>query len=138
MFNAKKSVSGKMNIEKLWSFYEDVSKWCEWDDSIKTVTLNGEFIDGTEGVMYFSDKNIPPLSFVLSNVNKNKGFITSSTVADITVRIIHVIGNEKNELFVEHRIEVTGKNERMVNGIGHALSAQLDQSMEKLKSLAIE
>lgn len=135
MFQASKTISGKMSIEKLWNYYQDVSEWPMWDTSLKNVVLQGTFSDGATGTMFFSDEHVPPLSFRFSEVEENKSFTTTASFARITVMFCHRIDTLEEETVLEHSVEVSGVNHDMVHGVGNMLAAQLEPSLENLKRL---
>lgn len=137
MFKVKTSIKARANTDRVWNLYENVSLWNEWDDSISKVTLNGNFIDNTEGTIFFSDKNTPPLKFILSDVKPNKSFTTSSFARDISIKITHNINELEENITIDNTIEITGKDENMINNIGNNLCKQIENSTKKLLLLAI-
>ena len=137
MFYKDCSVVGKVSLEKVWSFYEDVSKWSEWDKNLDKVELQGEFQNGSTGLMFLAIPNTPPVIFTLENVIKNERFLSISSLGSVTIKIDHLIAqNTDEEVTITHIVIVEGDNENMVQGIGANLTSNLKECMENILLLS--
>ena len=137
MFYKEYSVVGKVSLEKVWSFYEDVSKWREWDKNLDKVELQGEFQNGSTGLMFLAMPNTPPVTFTLENVIKNERFLSTSSLGSVTIKIDHLITqNTDEEVTITHIVTVEGDNENMVQGIGTNLTSNLKECMENILLLS--
>jgi len=131
MFQFENTIRGRMNIEKVWRLYSDVSQWSEWDSDMQKVTLEGEFVTGTSGTMFM--KGMPPLPFTLNEVEKNKVFVNSSVLGEITVTFGHYIFEEGDEEYaLKHTVTAMGPNEMQLQGIGQGIVANIPFNMERL------
>jgi hypothetical protein len=83
----------KGEVEKVWDLYSTVDRWPEWDTDMQKVVLEGDFVTGTNGVMFM--KEMPPLPFVLDDVQKGEYFINTSVLGEITVTFGHYISEER-------------------------------------------
>ncbi len=135
MFNYENTITGKMNIEELWDLYSNVNRWHEWDTEMQKIELEGEFTTGTKGTMFMN--GMPPLPFILDEVEKNKKFIDTSTLGNITVQFGHFIINEGNDVYtLKHTVTLTGASDEELEGIGKGIVSDLPESMEKLYQLS--
>ena len=134
MFQYENAISGKMDIEKVWTLYSDVSRWSEWDSDMQSVTLDGDFVAGAKGTMFM--KEMPPLPFTLGEVEKGQTFVSSSRLGEITVQFGHFISRGKNDEYtIKHTVTITGQNDAQLQGIGQGIVAHIPASMEKLFQL---
>ncbi|MCL2145625.1 MAG: hypothetical protein FWH45_00345 [Methanomassiliicoccaceae archaeon] len=124
-----------MNIEKVWELYANVNKWSEWDSDMQNVVLEGKFVTGTKGTMYI--KEMPPLPFVLDEVQNGKVFINSSVLGEIVVQFGHFISEDGNgECTLKHTVTITGPNEAQLQGMGQGIVLNIPGNMERLSQLA--
>lgn len=135
MFQYENTVKGKMDIEKVWNLYSDVSRWSEWDSDMQKVVLEGEFVAGTKGTMFM--KEMPPLPFALDDVQNGKAFVNTSVLGEITVTFGHFISmTESGEHVLKHTVTITGTNEAQLQGMGQGIVANIPANMTKLYQLA--
>ena len=45
------SLTIKASKEDVWSYYENIEKWYDWEEDLKNITLIGEFKTGSCGTM---------------------------------------------------------------------------------------
>ncbi len=137
MFYKEYSVTGKVSLEKVWSFYKDVSKWSTWDKNLNKVELQGDFQNGSTGLMFLAMPNTPPVTFTLERVIKNERFLSVSSLGSVTIKIDHLIAqNTDEEIIITHIVTVEGDNENMVQGIGTNLTNNLKECMENILLLS--
>ena len=137
MFYKEYSVTGKVNLDKVWGFYENVSKWCEWDKNLDKVELQGDFKNGNTGIMFLAIPNTPPVTFTLEHVTKNERFLSASSLGSVTIMVDHLITqNVDKKVTIKHIITIEGDNENMVQGIGTNLTKDLKECMENILLLS--
>lgn len=129
MFKYEKTVSGNIDSKKLWELYSDVSRWKEWDTEVENVLLNGEFVQGSNGVMGM--KNGQSLPFVIDSVDTEKEFTTISCLGAITVSFFHTI----TETSITHIVTIDGGVEAQMDGMGKGITASLPSTMDRLLSM---
>lgn len=130
MFKYEKTVSGNIDSRKLWELYSDVSRWKEWDTDVADVAINGEFIHGSSGVMEM--KNGQSLPFIITSVETEREFTTSSCLGAITVIFIHTI----TETTITHTVTVDGGADAQMDGMGKGITANLPTTMDRLLTMA--
>ena len=130
MFNFEHSVNGDIDLEKVWALYSDVSRWVEWDKELESVTIEGEFVKGSIGIMNM--KNGQSLPFVLDSVAPMNEFSTVSNLGAIIVTFGHIL-TSKN---ITHTINIVGDDDRLVEGLGEVVTAHIVENMNLLFSLS--
>lgn len=126
-----------IDLEKLWDLYSNVENWKQWDEEIEKITLNGDFITGTKGVMYMEGQE--PMNFILTDVEVKKHFIDETIIEPLNTSIIvgHYIEKKSNDRFLlRHSVIIKGDNADMVaEQIGESFTIDIPKSMEKLIKL---
>lgn len=129
MFQYEKTVTGKINTQKLWELYSDVARWKEWDVDVETVRLDGAFAPGGRGVMTM--KHGQSLPFAVESASVGEEFTVSAHLGAITVSFIHTV----TETTITHAVTVAGGEERQMEDIGKGITANLPVSLERLLSM---
>ena len=135
MFHFQKSITGVMDIDKLWTMYSDVCNWCRWDKNVKSVRLFGDFKVGSHGVM--QRKEGLELPFRIEECTEKQSFIVSSALGPINVTFGHSLKRTDKDITITHTITVTGDNEVQTNSIGGNLAAELPDSLESLFAVSV-
>ena len=131
MFFYEHEVKGNATIDKVWGQYADVSKWPNWDVSMNNVELNGTFESGTLGTMHMA--NMPPLPFVLADVEVGKQFTVVCKMGDIRVSMGHFLSADAGEqISIRHTIQIEGGHDEQIKGMGAGMSSQVPSAMNKL------
>lgn len=128
-FEFEHSVETVARAQAVWGLWSEVERWGEWDTSVQKVTLDGAFEQGSRGVMYI--EGLPPLDFVLTEVEPGVGFTDETTVPGGVVRFVHRMETAGDTLRVTHRVEIEGPGE-----MGPAIVEDVPEAMEKLVRLA--
>ena len=135
MFNFKKSVTGNVQVEKVWGFYSDVSQWCVWDCEVESVILDGNFVSGINGTMKMN--NGQSLPFALKDVQEPNNFVSICQLGPISICFGHsLIINVDGSCSITHEVTINGGDEKQMNGMGKGITAHIPESMEKLMELA--
>lgn len=91
-------------IEKIWPLYEDVNKWFKWEDDLEDISLQGEFINGSNGSMKLSGQ--PAMDFVLVSVSPGKSFTDKTSIQNVgDIYFIHELNDNDGQTFVKHSVE---------------------------------
>lgn len=123
------SIAGDVNIEKIWGLYSDVNFWKKWDLDIKETHINGEFCNGTTGVIVLKDNTEVP--FKLENVEKNKSFSVIAFIGPFKVEFIHLLAKD-----IVHKIVVNGPDSGSEKKILEELSRNIPEALKKLLDLS--
>lgn len=99
----------KVTPEKIWFFYEDVNKWFTWEDDLKDISLNGDFVTGSIGSMTLD--GMPPMTFTLTEVIPNKLFTDKTVIEGVgELYFIHELNNVDGFTTVRHSVEFISEN----------------------------
>ncbi len=135
MFKFKFSVTGNIQLEKVWQLYSNVSEWSKWDSDIKSVILEGDFVTDNAGVIKI--KNGQSLDFTLKDVNKLQSFTNVSHLGAITIEFGHFIKTNSSEnSTITHTVTISGGDEKQMENMGKEITANIPESMKQLLSLS--
>lgn len=127
-----------IDLDRLWDLYSNLENWKQWDEEIEKITLNGEFISGSKGIMYMEGQD--PMNFILTDVEIKKHFIDETFIEPLNTSIIvgHYIDKINNDRFIlRHSVIIKGDNADMVaEQIGESFTVDIPKSMEKLIKLS--
>ena len=97
-------ITASTTSEKIWSLYEDVNKWFTWEDDLEEISLSGDFVQGTFGVMKLADQ--PAMDFELVTVIPNKEFTDKSSIPGVgDIYFIHQLIQNDNCVTIKHAVE---------------------------------
>lgn len=90
--------------EKVWSYYADLQKWYIWEQDLEDITLDGEFVTGSCGVMQLA--GMPAMKYVLTEVVENQTFCdkTATPLGDIYFN--HQILQKSDGVFIRHSVRL--------------------------------
>src|SRR5215468_4112108 len=94
------SVEADVGAEEVWALYDDIASWPQWDAQAEWITREGPFRTGTTGAMKFRDQE--PLPYRLVKVQRGREFVDETPVADLLVRVSHVL-----EPLARERVRIT-------------------------------
>ena len=135
MFNYENSVTGNVKAEQVWELYSDVSSWKRWDIDIESVSIEGEFVEGSNGMIKI--KNGQFLPFTLEKVEVNKSFINTSQLGDITISFEHIIkSNNDGSCIITHKVVIEGGDESQMEIIGLEIAENIPVNMKQLLFLS--
>ncbi|MDR2172522.1 MAG: hypothetical protein LBP59_20470 [Planctomycetaceae bacterium] len=125
----------KATKEKIWSLWIDVKNWNKWDDSVEYSSLNGNFENGTKGIL--KTLNGPKSSFIIIDCVENKSFTSRSKLPLCTMDFVHELVDENNVLKINHCIKIYGALEFIFkNIIGKNAAKNIQIAVKKLVTLA--
>lgn len=135
-FTYAHTLEADLSADAVWSLYEDVATWPEWDAQAEWVTRAGPFAAGTLGTMKF--KGQEPLRYRLAKVEPGREFVDETPVGDLVVRVSHLLeplGPER--VRITYAAEIDGPEEQ-ARQIGPAITADFPGTMAALVALAKE
>jgi hypothetical protein len=135
-FNYRHRIEADVSAEAIWSLYEDVTTWPQWDSQAEWISRDGPFATGTTGTMKF--KGQEPLHYRLAKVEWGRQFVDETPVGDLVVRVSHLVerlGSER--VLLTYAAEIDGPKEQ-AKEIGPAITADFPATMASLVTLAKE
>jgi Polyketide cyclase / dehydrase and lipid transport len=130
------TVEADVSAEAIWSLYEDVKTWPEWDAQAEWVTRDRPFETGTTGAMKFAGQE--PLHYRLAKVEPGREFVDETPVGDLVVRVSHLLeplGSER--VRITYAAEIDGPAEP-ANQLGPAITGDFPDTIASLVALAKE
>jgi hypothetical protein len=88
-FTSTHAVEADVTARAIWSLYDDVATWPNWDAQAELVTRDGPFVTGTTGTMKFAGQ--PPLHYRLRRVEPLREFVDETPVGALVVRVSHLL-----------------------------------------------
>ena len=135
MFNYENTVTGNVKAEKVWELYSTVMSWSRWDIEIESVSLEGDFVTGSSGMIKM--KNGQFLPFTLDEVETNKSFTNTSNLGDITISFGHTItSNSDGGCTITHNVAIGGGDESQMEIMGLEIIDNIRVSMKQLLFLS--
>jgi hypothetical protein len=135
-FRYTHTIEAAVSADAIWSLYEDVTTWSEWDADAEWVRRDGPFQTGTTGAMKF--KGQEPLHYRLAKVEPGREFVDETPVGEVVVRVSHLLeplGAQR--VRITYAAEIDGPPEQ-ANEIGPAITADFPDTMAALIAHAKE
>jgi hypothetical protein len=130
------TVEAGVSAEAVWSLYEDVTTWPQWDAQAELVIRHGPFAAGTRGTMMFAGQD--PLPYILTKVEPLREFVDETPGGGIVVRVSHQLEPlEAGRLRVTDSVEIDGPAAQ-AQKIGPMITADFPATMASLIELARE
>jgi len=118
--------------EAVFSLYENVSGWADWDPDVVSAAIEGEFQAGSAGKL--KPAKGPEAKIVLTEVTKNTSFTTTSKLPLCTMRFEHELIPTKDETEVVHRVIFSGVLSPLFGFlIGSGIKKGLPSTLQGLK-----
>lgn len=138
MWTYEHEQEAKVDLEKLWELYSDVSQWPKWDPSMEKVEMFGPFATGTKGIHHM--KGMPPIEITLTEVTPYKSFTDEAVMNEwgVTLQFEHIIKDKGDGIFsIYLRVIITGENAQEVGEkMGSGITGDIPSCMTKLIELA--
>ncbi|MEU5691654.1 SRPBCC family protein [Actinosynnema sp. NPDC020468] len=125
------SVETDASAAAVWGLWSDVRRWVEWDSSVESVSLDGEFVVGAVGRMVVEGQ--PPLVFSLIEVTEGESFTDETRVPGAVLRFGHRLAVVGGRLRVTHRVEIDGD---AAGELGPLVTSDVPAAMDGLVGLA--
>lgn len=95
--------------QEIWPLYADTEKWYQWEEQLKSISLDGDFATGTKGEMTLGDQ--PPMRFLLTSVKENEHFTDETTIPGMgKIAFHHQLEQENDQTIIRHSVEFTAEN----------------------------
>jgi hypothetical protein len=121
--------------DQIWGGYADPSRWPEWDEGLKQVTLDGPFAAGTTGRI--KPVGGPKLKFTLEEVTPRKSFTDVTKLPLARLRFAHEIVSTPAGRVVTQRVWFTGPlGPFFAKVIGRSMTADMPTAMRRMVQVA--
>ena len=138
MFIASHSTTAQVSRESVWSLWQDVGKWSQWDQGLESSRLLDSFEEG--GKASLVPKGGKALEITFSKVVNNKQFSDEADVGFATINTNHIMQDYRGKIKITHQITITPRGEEAQKIVGERLwpniSQGLPNSVENLAELA--
>lgn len=122
----------KASQEKIYSIYEDVSGWSEWDHDVASSSIDGELMKGSTGKL--KPTKGPESKIQITEATKNLSFTTTSKLPLCTMDFAHKLIPLGDETEVIHTVSFTGVLAPIFGRlIGSGIAKGLPTSLLELK-----
>jgi hypothetical protein len=106
MIQFSEQITINVGPEKIFSLYETVSQWKDWDSDVTLSTISGPFAIGTTGKL--KPAKGPETKITIASVEKNKSFTVESKLPLCVITFEHELQPLKNATHVTHRVSFNG------------------------------
>lgn len=125
--------------DEIWTLYSNVESWPLWDHGIEDISLDGEFMEGTNGKIKMEGQGY--LNYRITMADPDKGYTVETVIEDLktTIEFIHTfvdLPDGKIRLTNHVTILCPGKEE-MEKEIGGSIASGVPQTMENIARMAI-
>ena len=138
MWEYSHSVEADVSKSVVWKLYSDVSTWPGWDKGIERISLDGEFKEGTVGMI--KPKGQDELPYRLTEVSAKSAFSDEMEIlsAEVTIRFEHTLEDlEHGRIKITHHVVIFGPNaDSLGPQIGPGITGDIPENMESLVKLA--
>ena len=126
------SLSMKAAKEDVWSYYENIEKWYDWEKDLKNITLNGGFKTGSCGIMEL--EGMPPMEYQLTLVKPFEEFWDKTATPFGDILFGHqIIENDDGTVNVKHTVALDSKDQQHLEFLSQVFS-DVPQSIFILKN----
>lgn len=135
MWSTEASAVSSAPAEVLWNLWTNVSEWPAWDPDVQWSKLNGEFREGTGGVL--KPRGGPAVNFKLIEVETGRAFDDSAALPLARMVFRHRLDRTETGTRITHRVEITGPLGALFGLlIGRGIRKSLPSAVERLARLA--
>jgi len=133
------SIEINATAEQIFAIYKDVSSWTEWDPDLEAVSLQGEFVAGTQG--WLKPVDAPKTKTLLATVSEPHAFTVVAKLPLCEMHFNHELEpigtNAKPLTRTTHSVEFTGLLAPLFSRIvGKKIRATIVAAMRGLKEFA--
>ncbi|EOD7441525.1 hypothetical protein ACJQ42_000265 [Enterococcus faecalis] len=95
--------------EQVWHNYEQIDNWYKWEDDLEELSLEGDFVEGSKGVMKLT--GMPAMEYTLVSVKHNQEFVDKTVVPEVgDIYFYHELHRIKGETLIRHSVEFIPQN----------------------------
>ncbi|MFJ7932506.1 SRPBCC family protein [Peribacillus sp. NPDC096448] len=138
MWTYEHSVDTRASKEAIWDLYSNIEKWTDWDKSLKSVSLENNFSEGTKGTMLpVGQKEV---CFKLVDVNDKVKFTSETSLTEaVKMSFVHKLTSvENNGVRITHRVVISGPGAKEIGAkIGPFLTKDIPETMNNLAEQAL-
>jgi hypothetical protein len=107
MWTHQESIDTSAAPARIWSLFQDVQGWKDWNPGIEQIALHGEFVEG--GSFSMQPPGSEPFLSTLVQVQENRGFTDVTEIAETRVVVRHEIAAlPSGGCRVTYATEITG------------------------------
>lgn len=127
---------GSAAAEDVWAIWSQVATWNRWDHDLEFSELNGEFVQGANGILKPVDG--PKVNFVISKCRKNELFTTESSLPLCKMSVAHTVQQvDDQQVQITHRVEFAGPLSFLFRRvIGRKIEKDLPDTLANLMKIA--
>ena len=106
MFIVKENAKTQATAKQIWSLWEDVEGWKQWDLDLEESSIEGPFKKGVKGILKF--KNSPYLKTILTSVEPGKAFVQEAKIFGARVVMTQLIFDRGDHREISCQIDIKG------------------------------
>ena len=132
MYTWSHTVTTTATPEQVWPLYAEVDRWLEWDSGLVSVTLDGDFVVGSRGVLGVEGQ--PPFAWELTEVVENALFTDVTEIPGVaTLTFVHRIEPTDDGAAITHEVRIEGP---AADGLGPMVTSDTPEAMAALARIA--
>ncbi|BCJ35525.1 hypothetical protein Athai_30280 [Actinocatenispora thailandica] len=122
--------------EQVWRVLRDLDHWADWDTSMESVRLDGEFRVGSRVVM--NPVGQDPITSTIAEITDGVAYADVTEFGGVTLRFRHSLEPlESGGTRVRHRLEITGAaSDTLGPQLGPQITEDFPAAMAGLLALA--
>lgn len=125
--------------DEIWTLYSNVESWPLWDHGIEDISLDGEFMEGTNGKIKMEGQGY--LNYRITMADPDKGYTVETVIEDLktTIEFIHTFVDlpDGKIRLTNHVTILCLDKEEMEKEIGGSIASGVPQTMENIARMAI-
>jgi len=126
------SISINVEPAAVYSAYEKVAEWPQWDSETESASIEGSFVVGTSGKI--KPKGAPVSKITLTEVTKNRSFTVECSLPLCKMHFLHVLEAKKQGTHVTNQVNFTGLLAPVFGRlIGKSIAKSIPGSLQGLK-----
>lgn len=135
MWSKELTIKVESSREQIWKLWSDVGNWKDWDKTIEYSKLEGDFKQGSKGIL--KPKKGPKTKFEILEIDYLKKFTSRSNLPLAKMDFIHELTEKEGELYLTHRLEIKGVLSPIFSRIiGENIIKELPEVMSELSNLS--
>ena len=135
MWKVQKSSVVSASSACVWSLWQDVTHWNEWDRGLRWSRIDGEFQVGTKGVL--KPTSGPASHFTLVTVEQDRRFTDVAKLPFCQLEFDHVIEPHAAGCKITHTVTMSGPLTFLFSRLlGRQLRHDLERAVAELALLA--
>jgi hypothetical protein len=124
---------------EIWTLYSNVESWPLWDHGIEDISLDGEFMEGTNGKIKMEGQGY--LNYRITMADPDKGYTVETVIEDLktTIEFIHTfVDLPDGKIHLTNHVTILCLDkEEMEKEIGGSIASGVPQTMENIARMAI-